>query len=106
MLKANNLRQLWGAHRVTILRVAITVMAIAALVWLGYQFWRLLFQSGKWGAIDLLNFRREVLNWFSPASGETNRGFLYPPATFVLLFPLVGWLVLIINPHYKMLIHV
>jgi hypothetical protein len=58
---------------------------------LGYQFWRLLFQTGQWGAIDLFVFHRMVTNWFSPVS-DSSRGSLYPPATFVFLFPLVGWL--------------
>lgn len=68
-------------------------MVIAALVWLGYQFWRLLFQTGYWGAIDLMNLHREIPKWFSGLdSFLIRKAALYPPASYVMLFPLLGWL--------------
>jgi Glycosyltransferase family 87 len=74
-------------------------MAIAAVVWLGYQFWRLLWGSAPiWptsppGAIDLKLLHRLVHHWF--AGHQVYREFgsaVYPPATYVLLWPLQGWL--------------
>ena len=83
----------------TLLRVAVPVMAVAAAVWLAYQFWRLLWgEALLWpgsprGAIDLRLMQRLVDAWFA---GRATYGVLpfavYPPATYVLLWPMVGWL--------------
>ena len=90
---SQTLRTQWSAHRSRILQAAIGLMTIAAAVWLSYEFWRLIWQEGYWGAIDLRVLHSEVLRW---ASGgvlySEARGALYPPATFVLLWPFVGWL--------------
>jgi hypothetical protein len=80
-----------------LLRAAIAVMVIAALVWLGYQFWRLLWRDAPiWPtsppeAIDPKLMHRLVHNWFAGRRiyGELGSA-VYPPATYVLLWPLVG----------------
>lgn len=80
------------------LRIAVTLMAVLALVWLGYQFWRLLWEadpiwaSSPAGAVDLKMRHEEVHGWFAgiPIYGGPNTG--YPPASFVLFWPLLGWL--------------
>lgn len=74
-------------------------MAVAALVWLGYEFWRLLgsatpmWPSSPRGAVDLRLRHREVQRWFAgrPVYSELP-GALYPPASYVILWPLLGWL--------------
>jgi hypothetical protein len=86
-------------QRQLLLRAAIPVMAIAALVWLAYQFWRLLLGDAPiWptspsGAIDLKLMHQLVHEWFAGRRvyGELKTA-VYPPATYVLLWPLVGWL--------------
>jgi hypothetical protein len=86
MLKANDIRQLWNVHRIIILRIAITIMAIAALVWLGYEFWRLLFQPGYWGAIDLRILRGQSTKWLGGINTYTeSQGATYPPMSYLLL---------------------
>ncbi|MCP5023137.1 MAG: DUF2029 domain-containing protein [bacterium] len=73
-----------------------------ACIWLGYQFWRLLFQftppgnvalSGAVGAVDLSLRHMEVNGWFA---GEriywTQGNAVYPPASYLVLWPFVGWL--------------
>ena len=40
-------------HSVMLMRSAIVFMVVISLVWLGYEFWRLLFQQDAKGAIDL-----------------------------------------------------
>jgi hypothetical protein len=86
-------RSLWGAHRTFLLRAAIILMVIAGVFWLGYQFWRLLGDPGPTGAIDLKLRYKEVQFWFS---GKQVYGILgmatYPPATYALLWPFLGWL--------------
>jgi hypothetical protein len=75
------------------LRIAVDLMAIAALFWLGYQFWRLLGDPGPMGAIDLKARYKEVQFWFSgkPVYG-TLKMAVYPPASYLLLWPFLGWL--------------
>jgi len=87
------LRSLWVDYGTTVLRSAVWLMAIAAAVWLGYEFWRLLWQSGEKGAIDLLQRRNEVQAWFAgkPVYGDIVTA-VYPPASYAILWPLLGWL--------------
>ena len=63
-------------------------MTVAAIVWLGYEFWRLLFQQGYLGARDLASLQHQSLRWFSdsPPYGE------YPPPSYALLWPLIAWI--------------
>ncbi|MGI9146838.1 MAG: glycosyltransferase 87 family protein [Chloroflexota bacterium] len=72
---------------------AVVGMGALAAGWLSYEFWRLLFQPGIMGAVDLLLRRDEVHRWFGglPVYSEL-RTATYPPASMVLLWPLVGWL--------------
>jgi hypothetical protein len=88
-----DLRVWWAAHGTFLLRAAIDLMAIAALFWLGYQFGRLLWDPSPMGAVDLKQRYDEVQFWFS---GKLVYGTLqaspYPPATYVLLWPFLGWL--------------
>jgi hypothetical protein len=88
-----DLRVWWVAHGKFLLRAAIWLMAIAALFWLGYQFWRLLGDPSPKGAIDLKARYQEIQFWFSgkPVYG-TLKMATYPPATYALLWPFLGWL--------------
>ena len=79
----------WANHDRPLLRIAVSLMLVAAIVWLGYEFWRLLWQQGRWGAIDLRIFQRWVNSWFA---GVPVKSALYPPATYAILWPLLGWL--------------
>ena len=83
----------WLKYRKTLLCLTIMIMTFAAIVWLGYEFWRLIFQIMPTGAIDLAQRYREVHYWFA---GKQVYGTLssapYPPATYVILWPILGWL--------------
>jgi Glycosyltransferase family 87 len=85
---ADRFDEWWGAHHRAVLTLAIGVMTVAAIVWLVYEFWRLLFQGGEWGAVDLRLIQGWVNAWFSPAPPIG----LFPPATYPMLWPLMGWL--------------
>jgi hypothetical protein len=95
---APSLKRLWARHGESLLRAAIAVMVVAALVWLGYQFWRLLWgEAPIWptsptGAVDLKLLHRLVHDWFAGRRIYGELGAVYPPATYVLLWPLLGWL--------------
>jgi hypothetical protein len=89
----SRIRTAWTVHESIILRLAIVGMAIAAGIWLSYEFWRLLWQPGYWGAIDLRNRRPEVAQWVGGIDiYRSSVNALYPPATYVILWPLMGWL--------------
>jgi len=58
------IRKYWAGHEKTLLGFAISAMAVAALVWLGYEFWPLS-QSGLKGGVDLSNLHRFTRDWFA-----------------------------------------
>ena len=99
LLEFRGFREWWAGYRVMLLRAAIVIMAIASLVWLSYQFWRLLWGSAPiWhtsptGAVDLKILHRLVHEWFAgrPVYRELPTA-VHPPATYVLLWPMLGWL--------------
>ncbi|HLC30005.1 MAG TPA: glycosyltransferase family 87 protein, partial [Dehalococcoidia bacterium] len=96
---ASALRRWWASHGTMVLRLAVPLMAVAAVIWLGYEFWRLLWQatpiwkSSPVGAVDLRILHEWVRGWFAgrPLYWE-QKGVTYPPATYVILWPLLGWL--------------
>ena len=75
------------------LDAAACALAAVALVWMGYQFWRLVFQRGVSRAVDLHLRHGECQEWFEGVSIYATRvDAVYPPATYVMLWPLLGWL--------------
>ena len=86
-------RSLWAVYSSSVLKVSVLLMAIVAAVWLGYEFWRLVWQSGEMGAIDLRQRHYEMQAWFAgkPVYGDIITA-VYPPASYVILWPLMGWL--------------
>jgi hypothetical protein len=67
-------------------------MALAALCWLSYQTWRLLWQPPPWGAIDLRQRYDETRALFEGRAVYRVIGTAsYPPASMTMLWPIVGW---------------
>jgi hypothetical protein len=90
---SSTLRSCWADHHKLLLRIAASIMLVAALVWLGYEFWRLLWQPEPWGAIDLRTLHELVHGWFAGRPLYKDVGdAIHPPATYALLWPLLGWL--------------
>jgi hypothetical protein len=83
----------WSAHRATLLLLACVVMGVFAALKLGDEFRRLLFEPSHDGAIDTRNFHLLVRGWFDgqPLYEELTAA-VHPPATYVILWPFVGWL--------------
>lgn len=83
----------WTDYRNIILRLSTILMVIAAIIWLGYQFWRLIFFNGHMGAIDLKLRYEEIRLWAAcKPVYECASTAAYPPASYVMLWPLIGWL--------------
>lgn len=77
---------LWADYGILVLKSAIMLMAIAAVIWLGYEYWRLIRQSGEMGAIDLRQRHYEMQAWFAskPVYGDIVTA-VYPPASYAIL---------------------
>ncbi len=69
-------------------------MTTISTVWLSYQFWRLLWQPlADNGAVDLMYRYTEVTSFVRgvPVYWELSDA-VYPPASYLMLWPLIGWL--------------
>jgi hypothetical protein len=68
-------------------------MALLAVLKLGDEFRRLLLEPGHNGAVDLKLRHQEIHDWFAGQPlYQVRPTAVYPPATFVLLWPFLGWL--------------
>jgi hypothetical protein len=76
-----------------VLRLACVAMALLAALKLGDEFRRLLWESGHTGAVDLKLRHQEVHDWFAGQPPyQVRPTAVYPPATYVLVWPFLGWL--------------
>ena len=92
---APQIRSLWIARRRALLLTAISAMCIMAAGRLGYALPYLVEDVAPWAAIDFENRYVEVNRWFSglPLYGAVANGD-YPPASYTMLWVLLGWLAL------------
>jgi hypothetical protein len=90
------IRSFATTHRIKILRIAVVFMALFAVPWLVLNFVKLLFAQGPWGAVDLALRYNEVQLWFAGNSVYSEQSnamhAVYPPASYAMLWPLMGWL--------------
>jgi hypothetical protein len=83
----------WTRHAAAGLCFAVAFMAAGASVRLLNEFHRLLFDPQYYGAIDLRHRYEEISRWFAGMpvyTGFHHAG--YPPASYVMLWPFLGWL--------------
>ncbi len=71
----------------------ILLMATASSIWLSYEFWRLTWDSSRYGAIDLVLRYEDIYFWFRgfPIYGVITTAS-YPPGSYAILWPMLGWL--------------
>lgn len=88
----------WLPRKGRLLAAACVLMAVSAAIWLAYQFWRLLLgEAPLWpgspvGAVDLRIVRGLMDAWFAGRAVYREFGTAnYPPASHLLLWPLLGW---------------
>jgi hypothetical protein len=73
--------------------VAVILMTLIALPWLLVNFIMFLWEQEPWGAVDLQYRYKEVQYWFAGKPVYSRwRHAVYPPASYTLLWPLLGWL--------------
>ncbi len=75
------------------LRVMVALMAPLGALKLGDELLRLVWRSGSTAAVDLKQRYGEVHAWFSgvPVYQVLSSTAAYPPATYPLLWPFMGW---------------
>jgi len=84
----------WCLHSNRILKITILIMFVVSILWLGYEFWRLLWENeALWptsptGAVDLKRRYLEVHNVFS----HEENSYPYPPASYSIFWLFTGWL--------------
>src|SRR5712691_8904563 len=76
----------WMPRRHQLLQVVIALMAAAAVLKLGDEFRRLLWDSNSAGAADLKRLHRWVELLFTGQTLLQQRGAVYPPATYIILW--------------------
>ena len=90
---APRLREQWTAHGGLLLRIAVVLAAIVTPLRLLRVFPELLWDFRPGSARDLKYRYLEVHTWFAglPVYGSVNTAD-YPPASYAMLWPLIGWL--------------
>jgi hypothetical protein len=83
---------LYGKHRRAVLIAGIALMSALAAVKLSLEFYRLIFEPGWTGAVDLEMYYKGVHAWFEGKPMYTSSYAPYPPATEAMLWPFLGWL--------------
>lgn len=92
---APKLRDWWTAHGAMLLRIAVVLVAIGTPLRLGRVFQDLLWDRGPGSAIDLKSRHQEVHTWFAGLPVyEAIETADYPPASYAILWPYLGWLTL------------
>jgi hypothetical protein len=93
------IREWWTRRNAVCWRLGIGVMLLGALWRVGSELPRLLWAEGYWEAGDLKFRHQEVARWFAglPVYGVLQKAD-YPPATYAILWPFLGWLSL---PHAR-----
>jgi len=86
-------RMWWTSHGTTVLRLACAAMSLLAVLKLGDEFRRLLLDPGYNGAVDTRILNQLIREWFQGIPVyEEHVPAVHPPATYVILWPLLGWL--------------
>jgi len=89
----SRLRLVVNVDNTQFMHVAVVLMSLSAVIWLSYEFWRLLLQPNPPGALDLMLRFTETRLWFAGQPVyEIEKTGVYPPASYLLLWPFVGWL--------------
>ncbi len=94
----SNIRLLWQRSATPLFWLVVAGMSILATGWLLFKFEQLLFDPNVTGAsptgpVDLVNRQMQVKGLFAGQPlYETTTNAVYPPASYLLLWPLVGWL--------------
>jgi hypothetical protein len=89
----NKIKGIWTRHSSMFLRLAIGLSLLSIAFRLFSESYRLLLSTEHAGAVDLLLRHGEIQRWFEGLPVYINKKHTgYPPASYVLLFPFLGFL--------------
>src|SRR5262245_2714479 len=86
------MEKIWLRYKRPLLWIAIGLMILASAYRLNNEFRRLLFDQGFSGAVDLKFRQNDVSRWFGGLPVYQDKDAIYPPASYLMLWPLLGWL--------------
>jgi len=87
------MQSLWPRVGPVLGTIAMAGLAALALARFGFELWRMLNAPDSYGSNDLYTRFGEVQRWFADAPVYTShRHAGYPPASYVLFWPFLGWL--------------
>ena len=92
------IRSLWQRSATPLFWLAVVGMAVLGAGWLAFKFEQLLFDPNitglsPTGPVDLVNRQLQVKGLFAGQPlYETTTNTVYPPASYLMLWPLMGWL--------------
>jgi hypothetical protein len=95
MLNVDSTQASGWRSMVWIKRLACLLLALVAVIWLSYQFSRLVAGPFEFagrlahGPVDLDQRYRESLRWFGDESAARPRPFVYPPASYSMMWPVL-----------------
>lgn len=86
-------RERWNRHHQFLLCLSVVFLCAIAALRLAKAFPVLLWGVGPGDAIDLRQRHLEVHRWFASMPVYSEFHFaVYPPATYLMLWPVLGWL--------------
>ena len=86
------IEQFWLRYGTRFLWIAVSLMILASAHRLNNEFQRLLFDRSENGAIDLKFRHNDINRWFGGLPVYEDKDAIYPPASYLMLWPLLGWL--------------
>ena len=90
---AADIRERWSRQGQTILYLSVVFLSVISALRLAKAFSVLLWGTGPDDAIDLKLRHLEVHRWFASMPVYSKLHFaVYPPATYPILWPVLGWL--------------
>ncbi len=91
--RLSRLVAVWTRHRTALLTTGLVLMALAMVPRWTHELDRLLVEQGPQGARDLAMRHWEVGRWFAGGAAEGPLApKIYPPASYAILWPFLGWL--------------
>ena len=80
-------------NKLTLLSLSIAILVLLACLKIFDEFYRLVFLDSHNAAIDLKVLKRGVRLWFSDSAVPKElQTAMYPPASYAMLWPLIGWI--------------
>lgn len=89
----DRVRAIFVRHNTGLTVAALILLTVVALRTMNAGFYRLVWEAGRPGAIDLKYFHTFATSWCAGQPiYQSMPAAVYPPASYIILWPLLGWL--------------